>query len=108
MNHYLSWRECKLTDINDIYMGPEMYNVINDLGKFLNGHSWSYEHGLVMDSGLLPLSRVDNMLNCFIKHMVLPPISLKKKNNRYEIVDGRHRIVMSIIFGYKQIPYTMI
>jgi hypothetical protein len=90
-------------NINDIYIGPEMYQVINDLGKKINGHNWYYE-GLIMDNGLLPLSRIDNMLNCYIKHITLPPVILKENNNnKYEIIDGRHRIVMSIIFGYKDI-----
>jgi hypothetical protein len=106
MDSYLTWKGCDYVDVDNIYLGPEMYTVINDLGRCLNGTAWSYDRGLVMDSGLLPLSRIDNMLHCFIKRMLLPPVRLKKRGAKYEIVDGRHRIVMSIIFGYRYIPYN--
>lgn len=109
---YNTWRGSNVIKISEIYLTPEMYSVIVDVGRLMNGKDWTYEcdSNLVKDYGLLPLSKVDNMLFCFLKNIQLPPVTLTRSRDsklKYEILDGRHRIAMSIVFGFKEVPYIL-
>lgn len=98
----------KFIQLKDIYIGPEMHYALEHYGKEINGESWEYDAPLVMDAQLLPLNRIKSMLPAFTDSLGLPPIKVKERDDKYEIIDGRHRIVLSIIFGYTTIPALLI
>ena len=53
----------------------------------------------------LPLTRIYNM-QMQMKRVKLPPVTLKMRGTTgmYEIIDGRHRFVVSVLNNYKLIP----
>ena len=106
--NYLNCKNVKIINLNDIYMGPEMYHVINIKGKELYGNQWFYEPKLILDNNLFSLSRINEMFKLFKNNIKLPPVKLKLYNNKYEIIDGRHRIVLSILFNYDNVPAIII
>ena len=56
------------------------------------------------------LNRLDQMQEAFEKNIMLEPIDVKIRTNgtNYDIVNGRHRFVMSLLFGYELIPVIII
>ena len=59
----------------------------------------------------LPLNRLGNMGNLFMDGVQLPPIRVQMiiSNDKkyYSIIDGRHRFVLSVLFGYVNIPICL-
>ncbi len=52
------------------------------------------------------LSRTNRVIDAMNNHLILPPIMIKKYNNTsfYEIIDGRHRVAISLANNYTHIP----
>jgi hypothetical protein len=97
-----------LINLNDIFLGPEIHSVIINKGSELYDSSWSYSNNLILDNNLLPLNKIDNILNLFNNKTSLYAVKLKRYNNKYEIIDGRHRIACAILFGHTHIPALII
>lgn len=93
-----------LIDIFDIFLGPEMHEALNYYGTIMHGPEWDYPYTLIYDTNLFPLNRIPVNEKSFIKDLSIPPVKLKKIGNRYEIIDGRHRVVLSILYGYTHVP----
>lgn len=92
-----------LLNINDIYFGPEMHQALIQKGKEMYGCDWEYSPDLVIDHNLFPLSRLEALSTLFDKKVPLPPIKVKNIYNKYDIIDGRHRVVLSVLYGYSHI-----
>lgn len=105
--NYLNSNNVKIINLSNIYLGPEMHQLVNDMGKKLYGNDWYYNSKLILDNNLFPLTKINDMLLIFNK-IKLPPIKLKKYLNNYEIIDGRHRVVLSILHNFNQIPAIII
>tara|TARA_B100001093_G_scaffold517903_1_gene600888 strand:+ start:1044 stop:1370 length:327 start_codon:yes stop_codon:yes gene_type:complete len=82
----------------------------NQILSALDEKKISYSDSYLIDTKSFDfgkLSRLDSFKN---KNDLLPPIKLKKigVTDSYEIIDGRHRVTSSIIFGYSKIPAIII
>jgi hypothetical protein len=40
----------------------------------------------------------------FTKWSIFPPIAVQKRLNRYEVIDGHHRIILWRAWGFTQVP----
>ena len=58
----------------------------------------------------LPLNKMLNVSEAFMNNERIPPIRVQRRigTDYYEIVDGRHRVVCSIIEGYTEIPVVQV
>jgi len=59
---------------------------------------------------MIPLNKWDKVQKDFKDKKELDPIKIKKfkKSKYYEIIDGRHRCVLSHYFGYTHIPCNLL
>ena len=64
-----------------------------DIKKFKNG-------------GLIPMIKWDKVYTDFMSKKPLDPIIVSKYKDTgyYEVIDGRHRCIISYVFGYTTIP----
>ena len=55
---------------------------------------------------IIPLSKWDKVTNDFDSNKPLDPIKLKpfKQSDYYEVIDGRHRCIVSHYNGYTHVP----
>lgn len=55
---------------------------------------------------IIPLSKWDKVTNDFDSNKALDPIKVKpfKKSDYYEVIDGRHRCMVSHYNGYTHVP----
>ncbi len=93
-----------LIPIHKIYLGPEMHECITKHGHTKHGQQWSYPYKLSKCLNLLPLNRIELMATAFENNTKLPPVKLCPHYGNYEIIDGRHRIALSIIYGFNHVP----
>jgi hypothetical protein len=104
MRHYPCTETCDLIDLQHIYLGPEMHAALARRGRELHGEHWAYSHGLVKDHHLFPLGRLASNEAAFVRHVPLPPVQLQRLGSKFDILDGRHRIVLSILYGHTHVP----
>lgn len=97
-----------LVDIFDIYMGPEMHEALEIYGTKMHGLLWEYPYGLVKDYNLYPLKNIDTLNELFFNNENMDPVKLEKDGSKYNIINGRHRIVLSILYGYTHVPAIII
>lgn len=55
------------------------------------------------------LTRIEHVISGMNNNTLLPPIKLCKCiQDKYKIIDGRHRVVASLIKGHKYIPAIIV
>ena len=99
MNFYNHKIESNITyvDIDKILLSQPIINAVENLGKKIvnpNIDPFAPAFG--------KLERL-NSFNNFV-NIILPPVVLKKYQNYYTIIDGRHRIALSLYNNFTQIP----
>lgn len=50
------------------------------------------------------LGRIRHLVDAIESDVPLPPVILKPYHGHYEIIDGRHRVALSLAYGYTHIP----
>ena len=96
----------KLISINKIIFDKGMFAMaqekFDDLCKGKNIKK--FKKGI-----LLPLQKWEKVSRDFEFKKPLDPIKIKKFKNtdNYEVVDGRHRVMLSYYHGYTMVPFTI-
>ena len=62
------------------------------------------EHMFIAHGNRLPLGRWPRMWSSIQQNTPLPAVSLEKNGPFYCLIDGRHRTVASLCYGYTHVP----
>ena len=93
-------------NISDIYFDQVMLKTCESYNIDINNINIIsyYDYNIV---GRV-LTRIEHVISGVNDNTLLPPIKLFKCiQGKYKIIDGRHRVVASLIKGYKYIPATI-
>lgn len=121
MSHYCYTGDVdKLVPLNRIILTPQ---ITNEIKKYLQGRkNLKRERPKLKRSNILGLFKLKNMIKQFHNQRCLPPVLVKIRHIRgrdsrdsrdsrnrdsniyYEIIDGRHRVSASYLFGYDLVP----
>jgi len=109
-------------DIKNILLTPSMVNKLKDFKQYFNPLSEGFE--IIYDNDF-PLTnwKLEELTKtkykvigedhdgCYIYSTEveeIPPIDLKKIGNKYNVVNGRHRVISMILKGDSTIPFKLV
>ena len=101
--NYVKSSEVYLIPSNQVLIGKPMIRAIIENKNFFPD---SLDLGnFLIDIGAPNLGNLNRLRNFFDIESIYPPVTLQKLDfGYYSIIDGRHRVTMSILNGYKYIP----
>ena len=96
-------KEIIILQLNKILLDKSMSSFIR---KNCDDKMKNKGYKLLKNDNSLPLHKLEKVLKDLADNTALDPINVKpfKMTNYYEIIDGRHRFVSSIYYGYTHIP----
>ena len=105
-NYNVTIKEYKKTPIEKIIFDKGMKHIANEK---MDDICKNRNIKVLKNSTSISLNRWDSMSDAFKENIELDPVKLKSYKNKdlYEIIDGRHRVMMSYYFNYKYIPYIL-
>lgn len=82
--------------LDDFVLDMSIIEAVSELDIDL-ARRLEYDYELT-DLGLLPLSRLDRMLEC-TNDELLPPVTVSRCGSRWSVIDGRHRLTRALLRG---------
>lgn len=99
-------------DLKNILVSNSVMNAVKYLDFKYRGQKIQQHYKFKIDpeSAPFPLNRIEDNLQHIINTKVFIPVKLKRYGNTnfYTIIDGRHRVAISIAFDVQEIPAIII
>ena len=94
-------------DDNVIYVPIELIAISKPIINAVKINNGVIKNGTKIDSQAPTFGKPERLDSFNFLEDVLPPVKLRNIGKYYVIIDGRHRVALSIIYNMKYVPVTL-